>query len=128
MKPSIHAIIHSKKFGGVASDYLAINEFMDSSKSTIADNRHRALFHNSMGPFIAERIFGSTITNSDGKAISVREIAEQHIIEDLGFIPSVSDYLQEMEYKPWMHGEGKPASQAKLKNNSQNNSKAKPND
>lgn len=114
MKPSIHALIHAKKFGGVAADYLAINQMMDSSKSTIADNRHRAIFHNAFGPFIMEKIFGTTITNTDGKAIAVREIAEQHIIEDMGFIPTVQDYLQEMQYQPWMHGQGKPASQAKL--------------
>jgi len=109
--------MQAKKFGGSPSDYLEINNMMDSSKSAFPDNRHRAIFHNSMGPFIMEKIFGVTIMNSEGKTVSVREIAEQHIIEDFGFIPSVHDYLSEMEYKPWMEGKGKPPSVAKLNKN-----------
>ena len=38
-KPWIHAVSSAKRFGGVPDDYLAIHEFMDSSKSTIADMR-----------------------------------------------------------------------------------------
>ena len=114
MKPIIHAKIHAKKFGGVPEDYLAVNEFMDSSKMAIGDNRHRAILHHSFGTFIAERVFGTTLTNSYCKAVAIREIAEQHIIEDMGFIPSVQDYLENMSYMPWMHGNGRPHSQQKL--------------
>lgn len=97
---------------------------MDSSKATIADNRHRALTHNSwfIG-FILEKIFGTTFVNSDGKTISVRDIGEQHILEDFGlrFIPSAQDYLAEMEYKDWMSsGQGVPPSFAKINNRRKN--------
>ena len=47
MKPYIHAVSSAKKFGGVWNDYIEIHNFMDSSKGHIADNRHRALLHNS---------------------------------------------------------------------------------
>ena len=57
---------------------------------------------------IVERIFGVEISNSDGNKISVREIAEQHVLEDFNgrFIPSPQDYLQEIKYKNWMSGLG----------------------
>ena len=43
--------------------------------------------------------------NSDGKKVHVRDIAEQHILEDfrMRFIPSLSDYLQNMSLKGWMN-------------------------
>ena len=115
-KPFIHAKSSAKKFGGSVSDYLEIHNLLDSSKSIIADNRHRALTHNSWFiSTILERIFGVTIFNSEGKEVSTREIAEQHILEDFGgFIPSGQDFLQEIEYKEWMNGNGHPASRIKI--------------
>lgn len=91
---------------------------MDSSKAAMADNRHRALTHNAwfIG-YVLERIFGTTITNSDGKKISVRDIGEQHVLEDFGgkFIPSAQDYLSEIEFQDWMqNGRGTPPSYAKI--------------
>lgn len=104
MKPHIHAKSSAKKFGGNIEDYLDIHQFMDESKAHIADVRHRALFHNSFGCFIVEKVFGITRVNSSGKTYSTRDIAEQHILEDLGSIPSVQDYFQHMEIQEWMGG------------------------
>ena len=115
-KPYIHAISSAKKFGGVFEDYIEIHNLMDSSKAVFADNRHRALTHNSwfIG-HILEKIFGVLITNSDGKKISVRDVAEQHVLEDFGgYIPTPQDYLQEIEYKGWMNGGGIPPSREKV--------------
>lgn len=107
-KPWIHAKNSARKFGGKPEDYIDIHNLMDSSKGTIGDNRHRCLTHNTWfisadGPL--EKIFGVVIKNSDGKEVSVRDIAEQHILEDFGlrFIPTAQDYLQEMEIKSWMN-------------------------
>jgi hypothetical protein len=36
--------------------------------------------------------------------VHVRDIAEQHVLEDLGFIPSLNDWLREMPSQPWMAG------------------------
>lgn len=106
-KPWIHALSSAKKYGGKPEDYIEIHNLMDSSKGCIADNRHRSLTHNSWfigagGPL--EKIFGVVIKNSLGKNISVRDIGEQHILEDFGmrFIPTPQDYLQEIEPQPWM--------------------------
>lgn len=66
--------------------------------------RHRTLLHSSFGIYIAERIFGTYIINSDGKKVQTRDIAEQHVLEDMGQIPSVSDYLQHLPLLNWLGG------------------------
>jgi hypothetical protein len=117
-KPFIHALSSVRKWGGKPEDYLPIHDLLDSSKGTIADSRHRALTHNAWFlSTILERVFGHNITNSDGRLVSVRDIGEQHILEDFGgrYIPSAQDYLQEIEIKEWMvKGLGAPPSFAKL--------------
>lgn len=114
-KPWIHSVSSSRKFGGKPEDYIEIHNFMDASKGVIADNRHRALTHNSWFlSVVLERVFGVTFQNSAGKTISVRDIGEQHVYEDLGCIPSGQDYLAELEYKSWMEGKGKPPSFKKI--------------
>lgn len=104
MKPYIHAKNSVKKYGGKAEDYLAIHEFFDSSKIAYAKIQHRAIIHNTFGIFIVEKIFGSIIKNSDGKVISVRDIAEDHVIDDLGFIPTVADWVDNIPMADWMIG------------------------
>lgn len=104
-KPYLHAKSSVRKWGGKPEDYLPIHDKMDSSKSAEASVRHRAIFHSAFGIFIIEDIFGTNITNSDGRLVSVRDIAERHVIEDLGTIPSLSDWLEKLPVEPWM---GKP--------------------
>lgn len=112
-KPHQHAESSAKKFGGKLQDYLEIHALLDSSKIAFADNRHRALTHNSwFVNHILPKIFGDTLTNSDGKLISVIAIAEQHLLEDFNyhFIPTAQDYLSLMEKPSWLHGQGLPQS------------------
>ncbi len=120
-KPYIHAVSSAKRYGGKPEDYIEIHNLMDSSKGAIADNRHRALTHNSWFlSVILEKIFGVTITNSEGGVVSVRDIGEQHILEDFRgrFIPTPQDYLQEMDFKDWMqNGNGYPPSSRKIEEN-----------
>lgn len=129
-KPFIHAKSSARKYGGKPEDYEEIHSFMDSSKAAFPTNAHRALTHNAWFIFnILERIkFHNSapctpdnrfplIINSDGREVSVRDIGEQHILEDYKgrFIPSAADFLNEMEFKPWMdNGNGVPPSFAKI--------------
>jgi hypothetical protein len=46
--------------------------------------------------------FGDYIVLQTGKKVPVKLIAEQHIKEDCGFIPSVSDWLINMTSLEWM--------------------------
>ena len=102
MKPLIHAKLSVKKYGGHVDDYMPIHEFIDSSKAGVADVRHRAMLHSSWGIFLVEKFFGSYLTNSEGKMYSVRDIAEEHVLQDLGTIPTMQDWIQEIPLKPWM--------------------------
>lgn len=104
MKPHKHARISAKKFKGEPEDYQEIHDFMDFSKTSHADVRHRSLLHHSLGIYICEKVFGKTFVNSAGRTISVRDVAEQHVLDDLGFIPSPSDYLKNMKIQKWMGG------------------------
>jgi hypothetical protein len=104
MKPYFHGKVTVKKYGGKVEDYQSIHDFIDSSKAHFPDMRHRALLHSSFGIFLVEKIFGIFITNSDGKKVQIRDIAEQHILDDLGRIPTVQDYLQGMPIYDWLGG------------------------
>ena len=102
MHPYHHALSSTRKFGGSPPDYQAIHDWFDESKMLFADFRHRALRHHAEGIFMAERIFGTTITNSEGKQVPVRYVGEQHVKEDLGRIPSVQDWFSKIEGERWM--------------------------
>lgn len=114
-KPVVHAASSARRYGGVPEDYLPIHDFMDSSKGAIGDNRHRALTHTTWFlSNVIERVFGHTIVNSNGRQVSTRQIAEDHVLEDYGgrFIPTVQDFFAGMEYASWMNNgrEGMPPS------------------
>lgn len=107
MKPYNHALVSVKKFGGKAEDYQKIHDFFDQTKAHLPDMRHRAILHSSFGIFLAEQFFGINIKNSDGKLVSVRDIGEQHVIDDMGFIPTIQDYLEGMPLYDWLGGRKK---------------------
>lgn len=86
--PYHHALASVNKWGGKVSDYLPLHAWFDQSKSIAADFRHRALRHHAEGIFMLETVFGPTITLSTGRVIPTRYVGEQHVQQDLGFIPS----------------------------------------
>jgi hypothetical protein len=102
--PYDHARSSVKKFGGTENDYLPIHIWFDETKKCVPDFRHRALRHHSEGIFLCESIFGITIQNSAGRMVPVRLIAEQHVREDLGIIPTPGQWLHSIKFEPWMNG------------------------
>lgn len=106
--PFEHARSSARKFGGKAEDYFAIHHWFDESKAFFPDFRHRALRHHTEGIFLAERIFGISIRNCDGLSVPVRYIAEQHVREDLGRIPTAQDWLRQIDPERWMYGQRLP--------------------
>ncbi len=116
-KPYIHSVSSAKQHGGKPEDYLDIHNWFDETKAIVADPRHRALRHHAEGIFLCERIFGVTRVNSEGRTYSVRDIGEQHVLEDFAgrFIPTAQDYLQELSIQDWMiNGKGAPPSYAQI--------------
>lgn len=107
--PLHHAISSQKKWGGKVDDYLPLHNWFDETKAHYPDMRHRALRHHAEGIFWCEKQFGTYITNSSGRMVPVRAIGEQHIMEDLGWIPTIKDYLDNMNITGWMFkpGEGR---------------------
>jgi hypothetical protein len=100
--PYHHALSSAKKWGGAAEDYLPLHHWMDETKMIVADFRHRAGRHHAEGIFMLERLFGTTLTLSTGRVVPVRFIGEQHVIEDLGRIPSFADWIRCIRPEPWM--------------------------
>lgn len=100
MKPLVHAKFSVARYGGTVDDYIEVHEFLDSSKAHVPDSRHRALLHNSFGPFLAVQVFGHYVTNTDGKKVSVRDLCEEHIVQDCGSIPTVSEWFTALANDP----------------------------
>ena len=103
-----HAVSSARIWGGEPADYQQVHDWMDCSKISVADFRHRAHKHHAQGCWEAQRVFGVTITNSAGRVVPVRLIAERHIMEDLGRIPSFSDWVRCIRPEPWMGRSGQP--------------------
>ena len=102
MKPFDHAENSVKLFGGEYQDYIEIHKFFDTFRYSVSDPRHRMFLHNTTGVMICERVFGDFVENSDNKKIAVRDIAEQHIMEDLGQIPTPTEWLENINAKEWV--------------------------
>lgn len=107
MKPLQHSKLHAKRWGGKWEDYIILDSWLDQTKASFPDMRHRAILHSSVGIFLLEDRFGYCIKNSDGREVSVRDIGEAHVLEDLGFIPTLTDYLQDLPFYPWLGGRRK---------------------
>ena len=95
-------LVVREKVGRQVEDYIAIHEWFDESKKILADFRHRALRHHAEGIFMAETVFGRTITLSSGRVIPTRWVGEQHVTEDLGRIPSFADWARAIRPESWM--------------------------
>lgn len=132
----MHARSSAKRFGGVAEDYQDIHTWFDQTKATFAHVWHRAILHSSFGCFLAEQFFGVLEANrrlraqvvalggtpvdeprpvtfyrvSDGRQYPIRLIAEQHITEDCGFVPTPQDWLEGAPMKEWMVRNARPLS------------------
>ena len=100
--PYHHSLSSVRKWGGKPEDYQPIHDWFDATKACFADFRHRAARHHAEGIFLCESLFGTIITNSAGQAVPVRLLGEQHVREDLGFIPSLQDWLKHLRPQPWM--------------------------
>src|SRR5690606_21217150 len=104
--PLYHAMSSARKFGGTFEDYLPLHDWFDETKTGHGDARHRAMRHHTEGIGWCIEKFGRylTITGPDGKPrhVSTRMVAVQHLMEDLGFLPTMSCWLGHMKLAPAM--------------------------
>jgi hypothetical protein len=94
-----HPLYHSrssvKQFGGVETDYYRLHTFFDQTKACVPSNLHRLVLHNDFGIEVCEQVYGTEFQRpSDGELIPTGKVARQHIIEDFGFIPTLSICMQ----------------------------------
>ena len=90
-----HSELSAYKFGGVAKDYFEIHKFIDSSKLFYFNVKHRSILHHTYGVKLCLKLFGDTITNSENETKLVRDIAIEHIKEDLnGRIPTLKEWFE----------------------------------
>src|SRR5690606_30720795 len=76
----------------------------------LTDARHRTILHHAFGIVLAEGVYGSVITNSEGRAVPVREVLEAHITRDLGVVPTLEEAFDSMSLEPWMSRNARPLS------------------
>lgn len=101
-----HAVSSARTFGGTPEQFQALHDWFDASKQLHGDYRHRALRHHAHGIFECERVFGTTLPivleNGRVRQVPTRLVAEQHVMEDHGYIPTLSDWLKEIRPQRWM--------------------------
>lgn len=102
MKPYDHAELSVKKFGGEYKDYIEIHKWFDQFRYALGDIRHRLFLHNTVGIMICEQVFGDYLENSEGTKIAVRDIAEHHILMDVGEIRTPADWLNNLNNEKYL--------------------------
>jgi hypothetical protein len=104
MTPYKHAESSAKKYGGEPLNYIELHEWFDCTKAHTGNWTHRALRHHAAGIQESIAVFGHVIVNSSGRAVPTKLLAEQHVTEDCGFIPTIQDWLAPLKThpEPWM--------------------------
>lgn len=97
-----HAKSSAIRFGGEPEDYIFLHLWFDEPKGHMGDWRQRAIRHHTLGILEAIDKFGPWVNLSNGKRVSTRLVCEQHLMEDLGRLPTVQDWLECMEPQAWM--------------------------
>ncbi|QDK35624.1 DUF6915 family protein [Sphingomonas sp. IC081] len=103
MNPFDHARSSARIHGGRWQDYHQIHAWFDATKAAHCHFTHRALRHHHEGIAEALAVFGDTITNVDGAAVSVHAVGVQHIEEDCRYLPAAVDWLKDFDTPDWLH-------------------------
>ena len=94
--------VFASRMGRRRSRLLTDPEWFDESSEHVNDLRHRLMRHHSQGIAECVRRFGRLLTLSNGRQVPMKKIAERHIVEDLGFVPAVADWVRSLKLQPWM--------------------------
>ncbi len=96
MNTLVHSQLSVHNFGGEVKDYFEIHKFIDSSKLFFFNIKHRSILHHTFGVHLCTTIFGDTLKNSEGDLVLVRDVAIEHIKEDLnGRIPILKEWFED---------------------------------
>lgn len=96
-----HAVSSVNAFGGAPEDYHELHRWMDRGRAGTDKLLHRMLAHHTQGIADAVALFGDVITNSQGRQVPTSLLASQHIVEDLGFVPTLDHYIELLRCPRW---------------------------
>lgn len=110
--PWHHAVSSARKWGGDPESYIHLHLWFDETKGWCPDFRHRAIRHHSEGIAQIVDLFDpihilvskhDVATVPRYRVIPIRWVAERHVIEDCGMIPTAADWLRTLQRpEPWM--------------------------
>ena len=92
--PYHHALSSVRLFGGVVNDYLPVHQWLDRTKSHLANFRHRAVRHHKEAlPLLHAHMGSYVVIRSDGQPVTIQEVFLQHLREDCQGVPALSDWI-----------------------------------
>lgn len=98
MKPYQHARISAQDHGGTWAQYMSVHDLIDSTKAVYPSVQHRFLFHSTdLGPTLCEQVLGLEIGG-----VTTRQLALEHITQDLGFDCPVDGWIRRMRPPKWI--------------------------
>ncbi len=102
--PYHHALSSVRTWGGAASDYMPIHDWLDATKALVADTRHRALRHHlDVIKDACAALHIDRVENSDGLTVAVEEIVRPHLREDFGGLePRRAEWVETVVLADWM--------------------------
>jgi hypothetical protein len=90
------------RFGGAIENFRPLHEWFLETRHWMPDRRHLILRHHAFGIFEAETRFGIVLRLSNGTSVPTRIVAERHVREVMGSIPTTSAMLQLIRPQKWM--------------------------
>ncbi|MGE0282671.1 MAG: hypothetical protein AB7P20_18955 [Rhizobiaceae bacterium] len=96
------ATISAARFGGDAAAYLALHNWFLETRNWSAGPEHLAFRHHAFGIFEAEARLGPVIALDTGTAVPTRVVAERHVRQVLGRVPSANEFLKRIKGERWM--------------------------
>jgi len=104
----VHSLssIAATRFGGLPSAYREIHEwFLEPRTYAFDPIKALAIRHHSEGIFWCEETFGVTVQSTSGRKVPVRLIGELHVQQMLGRIPTLEEWVRNINPTVWMnHG------------------------
>lgn len=99
----------AQKWGGDWSDYQPLHQFLDWPRDHLPDSRHLRVLHNTWGIALAQQAFSLAYTRpSDGVALPLQTLVEEHILRELGTIPTLEACLEGISLTDWMCNRARP--------------------
>ena len=100
--PYHHSLSSVKKWGGDVADYQPIQTGSTSRRKSSPTSGTARCGITPRASSWPRPFSATTMTLSTGRVIPTRWIGEQHVREDLGFIPSFADWVKAIRPEPWM--------------------------